>query len=168
MDPLAFVFAPGAAVIIAVLLFPIGLTIHNRQLRRGQQLNGTQKCGRCANRFDEAAGSMAYVIEGVFVCGPCAHGQRRRLFVLLPLLLVLVAIAGVSSVAGVILGGMELDWWLNSRLIPLFASVVGFGLLSWGAIRSMKSANLRSLESMTQTPDQVPTSVECSRLTTGV
>jgi hypothetical protein len=80
------------------------------------------------------------------------------LFILLPLLLLLVAVSGVSSVAGVILSDMGLDWWMNSRLIPLFASVVGFGLLSWGAIKSMKSANVRSLDSMTQFRNQIAAS----------
>jgi hypothetical protein len=47
---------------------------------------------------------------------------------------------------------------MNSRLIPLFASVVGFGLLSWGAIKSMKSANVRSLDSMSQFRNQIATS----------
>ena len=168
MDPLALVFTPGAAVIVAALLMPIGLALHRRQLQRGHRANVEQRCGWCATHFDDDVDSSPYVIEGVYVCGPCASRQRKKLFVFLPLLLLLVVTAGVSSVTGVILGGMEVGWYMNSRLIPLFASVAGLGLLTWGAIKSMKSANFRSLNPAAEPDSVVEGSSDRSRLTTGV
>ena len=155
-------------MIIAVLLFPFGLAVHQRQLRRASRLNSGDMCGRCGTQSEQGEASGTFVIEGVVVCTPCAERQRRRLLVLLPILFLLVVAAGLSTVTGVVFGGMELGWYLNSRMIPLFASVVGFGLLSWGAIKSMKSANLRTLGAASDAAGSVPVSGEKPRLTTDV
>ena len=146
-DPLWFVFGPGAAATLAALATPIGFALRKRYRRRAAVRNRAGRCGHCGIDLLEGPEAPIYVVEARYICGRCAPILKRRLLVLLPAVGILAVVAAVSSAYGALSGGPGLDWWLSSRLIPLFlpAGGLAFGLV--GGVRLMKRLNRRELGS---------------------
>jgi hypothetical protein len=144
-DPLALVFIPGAAAMVAGMASPFVLLGHFFWRRRAKSRNRRAACGRCgASLVDAPSGSYLYF--GIFICSDCADTLRRRLKVALPTLGGAVVVAGVISATGFLFGGPTaggpgLDWWLNWRWFPLVLPSAGLGGASWLVIAHAKRRN---------------------------
>lgn len=132
---------------LAALATPIGFALRRRYRRRAGVRNRAGLCGHCGTDLLVTPEAPIYLVEARYICGQCAPVLKRRLFVLLPAAGVLAVVAAVSSAYGAVSGGPGFDWWLSSRLIPLFlpAGGLAFGLV--GGVRLMKRLNRRELGS---------------------
>ena len=142
MDPLFFVFVPGAAAMIAAMVVPVAFGARALYRWRGKSRNRRGSCSRCGRRWAEEDNDLdLFFVEGLFVCPRCATTLRRRLWVLLPGTAMLGIVAVIGAAAGAVFGGPGLEWWLGWRLLPLLLPAVGLAGGLVGGVALMKRAN---------------------------
>ena len=117
---------------IAAVAAPFAILLNRRSKRRAFDNNRKGRCGVCGVVFTND-GTPLYVVESRFICESCANRERRRLSVALPAAVLIGGITAVSTVAGVVFGGVsDITWWIGPKLIYVLlpAALLGAGSLT--------------------------------------